>query len=117
MTRLETHGCAVNAAGIADQFRLRQFADADGESRLRDISAFAGGWIGVAAKLGEAGEWMERVRAEHGQDAKWGEGLPHVYDVWWAIARAMWESFESEDLERLVRLAVAEASPGVDEEE
>jgi len=107
-----SRSCAVNAAGIADQFRFRQLADEDGDNRLRDITDFANGWLGVADKLGEAGELMERIRLEHGPGANWGSTLPHVYDVWHAVSLILWHNFESPDLDRLIRLAVAHAAIG-----
>lgn len=104
--------CAINAAGIADRFRAAQCADHDGDNRMRDISMFANGWLGIAKKLGEAGEIMERLRLERGPDAKWGGELPHSYDVWHGIGLILWHNFENSDIEGMARLAVAIAAAG-----
>jgi hypothetical protein len=117
MNEKHAQASAMHAAGIVDQFRLMQLADDDGDSRLRDIMDLAGGWIGVASRLGEVGVFVESIRAEHGEDAAWGGALPHVYDVWQHIAEVLWQEYESSDTERIVRLAVGRASLGVIDEE
>ncbi|MBX3406534.1 MAG: hypothetical protein KF869_07200 [Phycisphaeraceae bacterium] len=117
MNEKQVHASAMHAAGIADQFRLMQLADEDGDNRLRDIMDLAGGWVGVASRLGEVGVLVERIRAEHGEDAAWGGALPHVYDVWQQIAEALWHEYESSDTERIVRVAVGRASINSREDE
>lgn len=49
---------------------------------------------------------MERFRVSHGEAAKWGGELPYLYDVWDAIAIAIWLRLGSEPLDGLVEAAI-----------
>ncbi|HWL93049.1 MAG TPA: hypothetical protein VNT79_05910, partial [Phycisphaerae bacterium] len=64
------------------------------------------GWVGVIMQIAEAGEIMERFRVKHGTTATWGGELPHLYDVWDAIAEAMWTTLGKELLNQLVESAI-----------
>ena len=80
----------VHAAGIADAFRLMQLADNDGDSRFGDICRTCGGIVGIMHEIAEAAYVMERFREFLCMSVGWGDGLPHPYDVWDAIAQGLW---------------------------
>ena len=104
---------ALNAAGIADAFRLMQSADPDGSSRVEQLARDYGGWRVVLERIVRAGEVMERVRAESGSRAQWGRELPPIDDAWRAIAEALLHQMEQRGLARLVRAAIADVHAGV----
>jgi len=90
----DSHEIAINAAGIADAFRVARSADHDGESRFQSIADAAGGFIGIAEAFSYAGATMERFRIKVGDESDWGDDLPHVYLAWGAIAFALWLHWE-----------------------
>lgn len=106
MPKIDARAIAVNAAGIADAFRVVQMSDHDGERRAEGIARSHEGWIVVMESIAEAGEVMERCRVQRGTAATWGGELPHSYDVWDAIAQSLWTSIESVPIGTLVRRAV-----------
>jgi hypothetical protein len=110
MPKINQHAIAVNAAGIADAFRIAQIADHDGESRIEEIARSHEGWVVVMERIAEAGEIMERYRVQRGATATWGGELPHSYDIWDAIAQSLWTGIESAPLVTLVRQAIEQAA-------
>lgn len=110
MPKIDQRAVAVNAAGIADAFRLLQIVDHDGESRVDEIARSHEGWVVVMERIAEAGEIMERYRVQRGAMATWGGELAHSYDIWDAIAQSLWASIESVPLATLVRRAIEHAN-------
>lgn len=104
---------ALNAAGIADRFRLLQADDSDGSSRVEQLARDYGEWHLVLKRIVRAAEVMERVRAEFGREARWGRELPPIDDVWGAVAEALWHQMEQRNLAKLVRAAIADVQAGV----
>ena len=106
MPNIDPKAVAVNAAGIADAFRLSQIEDHDGANRLEDLTQSHEGWVGVVVQISEAAEIMERYRVSQGPNASWGGELPYLYEVWDSIARTLWEYLDSDELDALVRRAI-----------
>ena len=109
MLKIDPRAAAVNAAGIADALRTMQLADHDGANRMEDITRAHEGWVGVMLQVAEAGEIMERFRVTRGAKSTWGGELPYFYDVWDAIAQALWDQLGSMPLDALVRQAIEQA--------
>jgi len=107
MTTLDPAALPINAAGIADAFRRCQFSDDDGAARSDDLSAQYNGWIGVVEEIAYAAEMMERFRIRHGTNAAWGAELPYIYDVWDAIAQALWDHLGNQPVDVIVETAIS----------
>ena len=106
MPKIDPAAVAVNAAGIADAFRALQIADQSGEARLEELTRAHEGWCGVVLRIAEAGEIMEDFRTKHGVTATWGGDLPYLYEVWDAIAQALWEQLGMVPLDVVVQRAI-----------
>jgi hypothetical protein len=109
MLMMDTTAVAVNAAGIADALRVLQTARENGEARLEELTRAHEGWCGVMLRIAEAGEIMERFRANHGDAAKWGGKLPYLYEVWDSIAQGLWEHLGAEPLDVVVHRSIKRA--------
>jgi hypothetical protein len=110
MPKIDPAAFAVNAAGIADAFRVLQIADQNGEARIEELTRVHEGWCGVVLRIAEAGEIMERFRAKHGTSATWGGDLPYLYDVWDAVAQALWANLGATQLGALVEEAIEQVA-------
>jgi len=108
MSKIDPAAFAVNAAGIADAFRVLQRSELNGEARLEELTRAHEGWCGVMLRIAEAGKIMERFRTKYGIAATWGGELPYLYDVWDAIARALWADLGAVPLDALVEGAIEE---------
>lgn len=106
MPKIDPAAVAVNAAGIADAFRVLQVSDENGDARLEELTREYEGWCGVVLRIAEAGEIMEGFRAKHGVTATWGGDLPYLYEVWDAIAQALWEQLGMVPLDVIVQRAI-----------
>lgn len=109
MPKPDHTACAINAAGIADAFRVLADSESNGGARLDKLTRAHEGWCGVMLRIAEAGEIMERFRAKHGNSATWGGDLPYLYEVWDAIAQGIWENLAAEPLEAIVQHAIERA--------
>ncbi len=109
MPKIDHSAVALNAAGIADAFRALQRDDQLDENRMELIRREREGSVGVLMQIAEAGELMERYRANQGPNATWGGDLPYLYDVWDLIAWRMWDRQRAVPLNTLVERAVEEA--------
>jgi hypothetical protein len=98
---------AIYAAGIADSFRFCQINDEDGEARYTSLLDQYNGYIGLLREIADAAQYMEAYRLSHGPDAGWGLDLPYIYDVCDAIAEGLWHRLGSDDLEHIVKDAIA----------
>jgi hypothetical protein len=106
MPKIDPAAVAVNAAGIADALRCVQSDSVEDDARFEALTEEYSGWVGVLLQVVEAGELMERFRVSHGANAAWGGELPYLYDVWDAIAEAMWTKLGKEPLDQLVESAI-----------
>ncbi len=106
MNDVDTGAIAVNAAGIADSMRGIACEGIVSDDRLSILSEQFSGSIGIMLQVAEAGAVMERFRVRQGPGATWGGELPYIYDVWDAIASAMWLHMEEESLEDIVLKAI-----------
>ncbi|MDX2119326.1 MAG: hypothetical protein SFY96_14205 [Planctomycetota bacterium] len=114
MSPLDLASVAVNAAGITDEFCIHRLADDGGEARLEWLTLHFDGWCGLVVQVAHAGELMERFRQTRGVKATWGGELPHLYDVWDAIAAGLWDHLGSKPIDAIVDGAFHEAlSPTV----
>lgn len=109
MPTIDAAAIAVNAAGIADAFRVLQVADEEGEAHLEELTRAHEGWCGVVLRIAEAGEMMERFRATHGGSATWGGELPFLYQVWDAIAQGLWDHLGAEPVDAIVDRSIEQA--------
>jgi hypothetical protein len=109
MSKMDTATVAVNAAGIADAFRVLQAAHENGEARLGELTRAHEGWCGVMLQIAEAGEIMERCRAKHGPSATWGGDLPYLYEVWDAIAQGLRDHLGEDPLDVVVHRSIERA--------
>ena len=109
MPKMDAAAIAVNAAGIADAFRVLQGAHENGEARLEALTRAHEGWCGVMLQIAEAGGIMERFRANHGDSATWGGELPYLYEVWDAIAQGLWDRLDEEPLDVVVHRSIERA--------
>jgi hypothetical protein len=102
----DTRSIAFQAAGIANAFRNCQINDHDGSARWEDLSETFHGWIGLVEQIVLAAEAMEHHRQSLGRTAAWGGELPHVYEVWDAIAKLLWDELPVSDMAGLISRAV-----------
>jgi hypothetical protein len=109
MPTLDAAATAVNAAGIADAFRVRHAADVNGEARLEELTRVHEGWCGVMVRIAESGEIMERFRVKHRIAVTWGGDLPYLYEVWDAIAQGLWEHLGAEQVDAIVHRSIEQA--------
>lgn len=98
MPKIDPAAIAINAAGIADALARAEHHNAEAVARFERVTAEYGGHIGVMQQVVEAAKYMERFRVRHGTCATWGGELPYLYDVWDAIARALWLTLDEEPL-------------------
>lgn len=106
MKNSDATAIAINAAGIADSLRMCQIADHDGAARIDYLTEQLQGWFGVMIQVVSAAEAMERFRVSHGTGAKWGGDLPYLYEVWDAIAAAMWDKLGTATVDNIVSDAI-----------
>ena len=106
MGPIDATAAAVNAAGIADAMRALQPSGEASESRLAQLTDEFNGWIGVLIQIAEAGAIMEQYRTQQGATSAWGGDLPYLYEVWDAIAEAMWQRLDTEPIEELTLTAI-----------
>lgn len=97
---------AVYAAGIASSFGCVESGNAEEVARFERVVEEHGGHVGIMQEVAKAAVAMERFRVSHGKAAKWGEELPYLYDVWDAIATAIWLRLGREPLDGLVEAAI-----------
>jgi len=108
MPRIDHAAVAVNAAGIADAMWCLRSEGTVVDSRFDALVEQCDGWVGALAQVAEAGKLMERFRAMHGARATWGGELPAIYEVWDAVAQALWKRLGTEPLDTIVRRAIDE---------
>ncbi|MCL4741000.1 MAG: hypothetical protein KJZ54_02245 [Phycisphaerales bacterium] len=106
MLRIDQAAIAVAAAGIADSLASIKSYDAERVARFERVVEEYDGHVGIMERIAEAAEVMERFRVRHGAGAMWGGDLPYLYDVWDAIARALWTKLGTEPIDRLVESAI-----------
>lgn len=105
----DQNAIAINAAGIADAFRVLQVCDEDGANRLGDLSQIHEGWIGVIGAIADAALVMETYRVGRGPTASWGGELPYLYDAWDSIAKRLWDGLGSSTVEELALEGIFDA--------
>ena len=106
MSKIEHAAVAVHAAGIADSFVHVKSDDAETITQFEFITEECGGHVGIMLQIAEAAEIMELFRVRQGAAATWGGELPYLYDVWDAIAQALWARLGKEPLKQLVDSAI-----------
>lgn len=107
MPQSDPAAMAINAAGIADALAcLVQENKEEAAIRFSCVIAECDGHIGLMQQVMEAGNLMERFRVGRGAFAKWGGELPYLYDVWDAIAHAIWLELDTVPLAQIVESAI-----------
>lgn len=106
MPKRDHDAIAVYASGIANALACVGSGDAEEVARFERVAEEHGGHVGVMQEVTAAALAMERFRVSHGEAAKWGGELPYLYDVWDAIAMAIWLRLGSEPLDELVEAAI-----------
>lgn len=97
---------AAYAAGIASALACVRSCDAEEVARFERVVEEHSGHVGIMQEVAKAACVMERFRRRFDETARWGGELPHLYDVWDAIATAMWLRLGSEPLGELVEAAI-----------
>ena len=97
---------AIYAAGIADALAFMQSDGEENVARFEIVTEEYGGHFGIMQQVVEAAEVMERFRMKYGTNAIWGGELPYLYDVWDAIAKALWTRLGLEPIDQLVELVL-----------
>lgn len=106
MPKVDSAAIAVYAAGISDALACLESDDGAASARFERVIEEYEGRVGIMQQVAEAAEVMERFRIMHGASAGWGRELPYLYDIWDAIAQAMWDHLGSVPMETLVQRAI-----------
>ena len=90
---IDNAAVVVNAVGITDAFGMCRLEDPRGDARYQALLESGDGWLGLAMVLADAARWLEEWRFKAVPDGEaWGAGWPPLYDIWDAVADALWHN-------------------------